>query len=95
MARAALDRFALPADLVLTPCARCGEFVESLDSRDRCDDCAGDWLLTAVEEVSLFDVTVADGIGGRSFRMRIARVAVVVGRPAVASYGASSARRVA
>lgn len=95
MARTALDRFALPADAVLSPCTRCREHVETLDSRGRCDDCAGDWLLSAVEEVSLFDVTIADGLAGRSFRMRLARVAVVVGRPAAVSYSASSARRVA
>jgi hypothetical protein len=84
MARTALDRFALPADAVLTPCAHCGEHVESVDSRHRCDDCANDRLLIAIEEVSVDDVRVAVALGARLFTMRASRVAVFVRRPAAA-----------
>lgn len=83
MARTALDRFALSADAILSPCAHCGEHVEALDSRRRCDDCASDRLLIAIEEVSIGDVRVAVGLGRRSFTLRAARVAVAVRRPAV------------
>lgn len=50
------DRFALPADLPLTPCAHCGYAVESVDSRGRCDDCACDPALAAADEACVDDL---------------------------------------
>ncbi|MDO9016545.1 MAG: hypothetical protein Q8S73_26590 [Deltaproteobacteria bacterium] len=69
MARS-FDRFTLPADLALTPCAHCGAYVESVDSRGRCDDCAGDRLLALVGEVSIVDTATALHLGALTFARR-------------------------
>jgi len=60
----------LPVEPRLSPCAHCGEAVESLDGRGRCDDCGSDRLLTLLDEVSTPDVADAVLIGRLSFARR-------------------------
>ena len=66
------DRFA-PAALALTPCARCATFVESVDARRCCDDCAGAPPLAAVASVPAVGLSVARAVGLRSFVVHVAR----------------------
>lgn len=67
-----MDRFAPPSDAPLSRCAHCNTPVETLFARGRCDDCASDPLLVALDEVSRVDVAVALDLGARSFVRRSA-----------------------
>lgn len=59
-------------DVADVPCARCQHLVESVDARGRCDDCASDRLVVALDEISTFDVDVALALGRLSFAIRTA-----------------------
>jgi len=60
----------LPVDPRLIPCTHCGEAVDGVDGRGRCDDCACDRLLALLDEVSTVDVADALLIGRLSFARR-------------------------
>lgn len=60
----------LPAEPRLIPCAHCGEAVDGVDGRGRCDDCGSDRLLALLDEVSTVDVADALLIGRLSFARR-------------------------
>ena len=59
-----------PADPRLVACAHCGEAVDGVDGRGRCDDCGSDRLLTLLDEVLTPDLAVAAMIGRLSFERR-------------------------
>lgn len=60
----------LPVEPRLIPCAHCGEDVDGVDARGRCDDCGSDRLLSLLDEVSTVDVADALLIGRLSFARR-------------------------
>lgn len=59
-----------PADPRLVACTHCGEAVDGVDGRGRCDDCGSDRLLSLLDEVSTADVADALLIGRLSFDRR-------------------------
>jgi len=60
----------LPVDPLLVACTHCGEPVDGVDGRGRCDDCGSDRLLALLDEVSTADLAVAATIGHLSFARR-------------------------
>lgn len=61
-----------PADAPLAPCAHCCERVESVDSRGRCDDCAGDLAVLVRDELDAVSHALAVHLGQVSFASRVA-----------------------